>query len=368
MIKIFYDYKIFLNQKYEGPSRYFLSLIDSIDNTQFDCLVNSPVFFNEYLNQFKKKNHDLVKGRFQKKKYRYTHTIIKLYNHFISTIDLNSKNYDIYHPTYYGKGLINFKKKPLVLTVYDLIHEKFQADKISGTINDKKPLLKRASKIICISENTRRDLLNLYNIDKNKLLVIYPGVKNIFLEENKKEKLLLTKPYILFVGNRTKYKNSLNFLKAYANSKKLKNDFNIVFFGGVNFSILENNDLLKLGIKLNNVFYEDGDDNKLKLYYENANVLIYPSLYEGFGLVPLEAMSYGCPVVSSNTSCLPEVQGDASLKFDPNSIDDIQYALEKVLYSQTLSKELISKGYKKIKKYSWSECARETTQLYNELT
>ena len=68
MIKIFYDYKIFLNQKYGGPSRYFLSLIDSIDNTQFDCLVNSPVFFNEYLNQFKKKNHNLVKGRFQKKK------------------------------------------------------------------------------------------------------------------------------------------------------------------------------------------------------------------------------------------------------------------------------------------------------------
>ena len=172
----------------------------------------------------------------------------------------------------------------------------------------------------------------------------------------------------MFVGNRTKYKNSLNFLKAYANSTKLKNDFNIVFFGGGNFSILENNDLLKLGIKLNNIFYEDGDDNKLKLYYENANVLIYPSLYEGFGSVPLEAMNYGCPVVSSNTSCLPEVQGDASLKFDPNSIDDIQHSLEKVLYSQTLSKELISKGYKKIQKYSWSECARETAKLYNKLT
>lgn len=109
-----------------------------------------------------------------------------------------------------------------------------------------------------------------------------------------------------------------------------------------------------------------GDDNTLKLLYKNAEVFVYPSLYEGFGMSPLEAMNYGCPVVSSNTSCLPEIQGNASKKFDPNNIENISHTLEEVIYSKEIKDNLISKGFEKVKEYSWQKCAEETMQVYKK--
>ena len=367
MANIFYDHKIFYNQKFGGPSRYFLSLINSLNKFENSCYISSPVYYNEYLKDFDIKNPRIANGKYLKKKYKFTNKIFSYYNFLISSLKLSSTKFDIYHPTYYGRGLINLNKTPIILTVYDLIHEKFYSkDKIS-TINQKKFLLQKAAKIICISKNTQSDLVNIYNVDEKKTAVIYPGVKNIFLD-NEKNKISINdeKPYILYVGTRNKYKNYINFLKAYSNSKKLKKDFKIIFFGGGNFLSKEKKLFINLGLDINNILYFEGDDNKLKAYYENASTLVYPSLYEGFGIVPLEAMNYNCPVVSSNLSCLPEVQGEASLKFDPYSIEDIKSKLESVLYSENLRNKLIESGQNQIKNFSWEKCADETQLVYNQ--
>ena len=368
MVNIFYDYKIFYNQKFGGPSRYFLSLIDLIKKKGNNCYISSPIYYNEYLREFDVKNPNLIYGKYFKKKFKYTSKFFSLYNYLISSLKLNSKKYDIYHPTYYGKGLLNLHNVPIILTVYDLIHEKFNSkDKIS-LINNKRYLLEKAAKIICISKNTQNDLINFYNIDKRKTSVIYPGVKNIFVENNDEKKIISkSKPYILYVGTRNKYKNYINFLKAYSLSSKLKKDFNIIFFGGGSISLNEKKLIIELGLDIKNILYFEGNDNRIKAYYENASILIYPSLYEGFGIVPLEAMNYSCPVVSSNTSCLPEVQGNASLKFDPYSVEDIKDKIEKVLYSEEIRKELILNGKNRIKQFSWEKCANETQLIYELL-
>mgnify|MGYP001171590827 CR=1 FL=1 len=369
-ISVFYDYKIFFNQNFGGPSRYFLSLINSLDKNQIDFLISSPIYHNQYLKEFCKQYEKNISGIYIKNKVRYSHKILSFYNYIFSSLKFKFSKSNIYHPTYYGKGIIDFGKKPVILTVYDLIHEKYYGNLNLRIIDKKKYLINKASHFICISNNTKKDLIKYYNVDEKKISVIYPGVKNIFLdfETNYEFKLKLEKPYFLYVGTRNKYKNYKNFLKAYSISEVLKKNFNIVFFGGGQFTKNEKIFFNDLNIDLNNLIYDNGSDYKLKEYYLGATALVYPSFYEGFGLVPLEAMNYGCPVLSSNTSCLPEVQENASEKFDPKSIDSIKTSLEKVVYDKNLKKYLIQEGYKRVKNFSWDKCAKETEKIYKSFS
>ena len=102
-------------------------------------------------------------------------------------------------------------------------------------------------------------------------------------------------------------------------------------------------------------------------YYKNASLFVYPSLYEGFGMPPLEAMNYDCPVACSNTSCIPEIVGDAAILFDPYSIDSIRHNIISILYNDKIKSSLILKGLKQIKKFSWKKCASETYKVYENV-
>jgi glycosyltransferase involved in cell wall biosynthesis len=170
------------------------------------------------------------------------------------------------------------------------------------------------------------------------------------------------------VGSRGGYKNFSGLLKAFATSPKLKNEFDIVTFGGGAFNKQELQLIKQLGFKNHQVRQIGGGDDILAALYHQAAAFVYPSLYEGFGLPPLEAMAAGCPVVSSNTSSMPEVVRDAGEYFDPINIDEMQNAIEKVVFSNTLQKDLIALGYKNIEHFSWQKCARETLTVYKELT
>ena len=246
-MKIFYDFKIFFNQTYGGPSRYFASLVNCLGDKNSDFLIYSPFFKNNYLRYLKNKFPRNIKGTYISKNYKHTNKILYFYNFYRSSIKINLLEYDIHHPTYFGKDIFKIKKKPIVLTVYDLIHEKIKKNYTS--LDDKSKLLHRADHIICISKNTQNDLIEYYNIDEAKTSVIYPGYENIFTEKIKKKiDLNYAKPYLLYVGTRNEYKNYKNFLKSYSTSKKLMNDFNIVFFGGGNFSLEEINYIKKLNI------------------------------------------------------------------------------------------------------------------------
>ena len=366
-MKIFYDYKIFYKQYWGGPSRYFLSLAKNINELKNEVHVYSPIYVNKYLEIFKKKYPNSVKGSYLKKKIKYSSKLINLYNRFKSSSDLNNNKFDIYHSTYYGDALHNSKKIPLIITVHDLIHEIFTGKKNMKDLDIKEKILNQADHIICVSKNTQNDLIKFYNVDEKKTSVIYHGAANIFVDDLIKEQEVnkIFNPYFLYVGSRHGYKNCGNFLKAYMDSESLKKNFKIVFFGGGNFTYNEKNYFKDLKINNNNIFHVEGDDNVLKNLYLNAEALVYPSLYEGFGMTPIEAMYYGCPVISSETSSLKEIQGDASLKFKPENINEIKECLDKITSSSDLKKKLINSGYNQVKKYSWEKCASETIKVYN---
>jgi glycosyltransferase involved in cell wall biosynthesis len=169
------------------------------------------------------------------------------------------------------------------------------------------------------------------------------------------------------VGNRGIYKNFNLLVTAYASSQKLMRDFDLVAFGGGPFTVEEFSLFDHYKIQLERVHHRGGDDNKLAMQYIGASLFVYPSLYEGFGLPPLEAMRFGCPVASSNTSSMPEVLGDAVEYFDPLNEESIIKSLEAVLYNKQYTDDLIMKGFLKVQEYSWNRCAQVTLEIYHSL-
>tara|TARA_B110000211_G_scaffold232790_1_gene297341 strand:- start:866 stop:1633 length:768 start_codon:yes stop_codon:yes gene_type:complete len=253
--------------------------------------------------------------------------------------------------------LSRFINIPFILTVYDLISEK---KNYKNNRFKKKELIKKASHIICISNTTKKDLIKFYNVDKKKISVIYLGVeKNKKLKSNKKN-------YILFVGLRDRYKNFINFIIAYSKSNYLIKNYKILCFGSTNFNLEEIQLIKKLKIE-NNVFFKSGNDKILNNLYKNASLFISPSKNEGFGLTPLEAMSFGCPTICSNIGIFKETLKNSCCYINPNNTNDIKQKMENVLRSKKKQKIMIKKGLLKTKKYSWNKCAQETIEIYKRV-
>jgi len=166
-----------------------------------------------------------------------------------------------------------------------------------------------------------------------------------------------TKPYLLYVGNIYPHKNTERMISAFKKLIRQNNsDYQLVIVGG------DNADSTKEVI-----FTGFVDDDKLDDLYKNATLYVFPSLYEGFGLSPLEAMARGVVTTSSNASCLPEILGDGVLYFNPSDIDDIAEKISKVLFDENLRNTLIKRGFERVKKYSWQKTAEETSEIYKNI-
>jgi glycosyltransferase involved in cell wall biosynthesis len=247
-----------------------------------------------------------------------------------------------------------------------MIHELFpdQFPKKDKTTQLKRIAVTEADHIICVSKNTQKDLVNIFNIDIKKTSIIYHGFSLTTAKINEPQSF--HRPYLLYVGSRNGYKNFIRFVKAYA-APKIKNYFDLVIFGGGRLSEKELSLFDKLKIPRDSLQQVNGDDAMLAGYYKNASLFVYPSLYEGFGIPPLEAMNYSCLVACSNTSCIPEIVGDAAILFDPYSIDSIRHNIISILYNDKIKSSLILKGLKQIKKFSWKKCASETYKVYENV-
>lgn len=366
-MKIAYDYKIFWNQKYGGISRYFTNLCKNLKSKEIDFKIFSPFFKNNYLKDLEKNN---IQGTYIGNIPPYTSFFYKKYNDIMYKYSLDRWNPDIIHYTYYGEKKTK-KKKPVVITVYDLIHEKI-SEQNGKLILAKKDAINLADEIICISINTKNELLNYYNVDEKKISIIYLGSDHLLNVKNrstlpiKKKENELKKPFLLYVGSRNKYKNFNFFLTGIANSDKIKKDFNIILFGGGN---LTKNEKLKISkLKLQNIFTTiEGDDHLLTSFYRNAELFIFPSIYEGFGLPMLEAMSFGCPVLCSNNNIFKELAKNDATYFDPFNIDDFQFQLESLIFSRARLKQASISGLKGSKNFTWEKCADETLKIYKKL-
>jgi glycosyltransferase involved in cell wall biosynthesis len=365
-LKIVYDHQIFGWQAYGGVSRYFLELALAMNKmANVNVCIVSQIFVNRYLSE----SVDKVKvfgysfpvipkaGRF-----------IRLFNNLFTKLYLYFLKPDILHETYYSRVNLAPKSTMVVITVHDMIHELFKKDInfFDQTSLDKLAAVRRANHIICVSENTKNDLIKLFDVEPNKVSVVYHGLSKGF-QHVKESPVFNSGNYLLYVGSRFGYKNFDNFLRAFVITKSHFKDLKIVCFGGGKFSLKEQQLFLDLGISSDDLTYLKGSDATLANLYTHAKLLVYPSLYEGFGIPPLEAMSCGCPVICSNTSSIPEVVGAAGLYFDPQSPPDIAKTILEVLEDSGRRSKLISHGYERIKQFSWERCARETYAIYQNV-
>ena len=367
-MKIVYDYQIFSSQKYGGISKYIYQLITQIARFQQDEV---NVIAGLYVNQYLKECHNNLVIGWQRPSIPKTVTISKFINYNLSKIWLSTYgNPDIVHETYYSLQSIAPKSSKTILTVHDMIHEKFASlfpEKQKRWVSIKAKAVERADRIICVSNQTKEDLIEILNVNPQKITVIYHGcnssISNSFDSNLSSKKL----PYILYVGVREAYKNFDRLLQAYAKHPQLNNNFKLICVGASNFSREELERINNVGLNENKVQYISGDDRTLAELYRQASVFVYPSLYEGFGMPLLEAMSFDCPVACSNTSSLPEVAENAAEFFDPYEVDSIAEALENILFSSEKSKKLIISGRKRLKNFSWETCARKTRSVYSSL-
>jgi glycosyltransferase involved in cell wall biosynthesis len=364
-MRIAYDHQIFAAQRYGGISRYFVEVADRIACMPGnDVSIVSPLYVNSYLRS--NAGNIRILGRYAPS-IPYTTRVRQEINYRLAHRSLRNLQPALVHETYYTSKSAAPRGAKVVLTVFDMIHELFPKcfHSYDPTRENKVQAVKRADHVICISECTRTDLVNLIGINPARTTVIHLGFSlQVSPSDDRRVSHL---PFLLYVGNRGAYKNFSTLLHAYATRGTLNRENKIIAFGGGALRENERQLMRELGIPPDQVRQLSGDDYILADLYRRASLLVYPSMYEGFGIPPLEAMSYGCPVVCSNSGSLPEVVGDAAETFDPTSIDALGTAVERVLNDSMLRKKLIARGYERAKLFSWQRCADQTSDIYRRL-
>lgn len=367
-MKVAYDAQIFGGQIYGGVSRYYCELAARLSKrTSIDVSIAAPMHVNEYL---KSLPEDILSGFSSPLPYDFMRLPQRVASMALGDLVLRFLQPDIIHETYYLKYPLGPARAKRVLTIYDMIHEKFEAQFQYGdkTAKHKAIAAERADHVICISESTKQDVMEILGVNPEKISVVHLGFDLMQSPQKKvKEITFEEKPYLLYVGTRGGYKNFQRFLEAYANSTLLSKEFRVISFGGGVFNAEELALMEKLNLTKNQVTQLSGDDYLLGELYKSASIFVFPSLYEGFGIPPLEAMSYGCPVACSNNSSIPEVVGNAGLLFDPYDVESIQKAIEHVVESTDVKESLIRKGKERLNNFSWDKCADETHNIYRSL-
>ncbi len=229
----------------------------------------------------------------------------------------------------------------------------------------------KADKIIAVSENTKKDLANLYKIEPEKIKVVYEGFsvsqksKVKSQNHNLKLKSILNQKFLLFLGRVEKRKNVRGIIEAFEILKqKYKTDYKLVLAGKPGYGYQEiktkiqkskfKDDIVELGFV---------SEQKKQALYENAEVFLFPSFYEGFGLPILEAQSVGTPVVGSNTSSLPEVVGEGGIMVDPKDYEEMAQSMNRLATDDNFREDLIQKGFENKKRFSWEKCASQIASI-----
>ena len=361
-MRIFFDYKIFYQQRYGGISSYFSNLGLNLIKKKLDLSFLVPLHINYNLDKIPKKN---IIG----KKIIYPgilKPIINKINFKISEKVIQNQNPEILHSTYFSKNTYN-SKSIKVITFYDLTHEIYK--KFNSDFKQlKKDSLINADHIFCPSRRVKEDVIDYYKISEKKMTVTYfsSDFDKINLDDiNKPRKL---KNYLLYVGNRSNYKNFENLVEAYSKSEKLKKDFKILIFGGEKSNICGEKLFVEKKLPKDCFKFVNGSNDNLKNLYRNVRALIYTSKYEGFGIPLIEAMRSGCPIITSFGGALKEVGGEDLNYFDPINIEDIKNKIENLVYSESEIEKSVRYGLKRSDMFSWSKCADESLKIYKSLS
>lgn len=366
-MKILFDHQIFVYQNYGGISRYFYELITQLKKHNPQRTIFLRYFSeNAYIKaaENSKIPFSILNGKFPGRM-----TLYNLLNKTISKIIIKKQSFDIFHPTYYDDYYLNIiGNKPFVITIYDMIHELypgFWPDQ-TNIVERKSKLMFAATGIIAISQNTKNDILKLYpSISESKIKVIY--LANSLTKKYNKINTKTNTKYLLFVGIRSNYKNFNNLLIAFKSISKIHIDLQLICAGGGAFTKDEINEIQNLNLNNKISFLPIKDDAFLIELYTNAELFVFPSLYEGFGIPILEAFSMNCPVVLSKSSCFWEIAEDAAEYFDGNNPNDISITICNLLNNPKRLNELKILGEERIKKFTWEKTTIDTLLYYKEV-
>ncbi|MBW2165910.1 MAG: glycosyltransferase family 4 protein [Deltaproteobacteria bacterium] len=300
------------------------------------------------------------------------------WENLVLPIIFKKHNINMFHSLTFHMPILRIGNIKQVVTIHDLvvfkmpeIYPKYYTIYWRFII---KRSLERSSKIIAISEATKQDIIDLFNIKEDKIHVIYHGIdlKRFRPKDETNgvgatlKKYGLKKPYIMALGLSDLRKNGERILKSYSKIIKDKTkDVSLAICG----ILRKRNRVLFDQIKEHGLsdrvvmtgFVEDED---LPILYRAADLFIFPSLYEGFGLPILEAMACGTPVITSNISSMPEVAGDAAVLVNPYDVDALARAMHGILTDKGLKESLVKKGLERVKQFSWEKCAEETIRVY----
>ena len=299
-----------------------------------------------------------------------------LWEQTVLPFELLQKNYALFHSLAYVSPFLN--RTPTIITLYDLSFllypEYFRPFQRLYLKFGTRFSVARAQRIITISESTKRDAIQLLNIDANRIDVVTPGVESEFFQdigtdtiEHFRRDKKLPDHFILFVGTREPRKNIPALLHAFAQAKRAAQLPHALVIAGARGWMDQTipQTLAELNITQDVLFPGFVPHAELPLWYHAADAFVYPSQYEGFGMPPLEALACGTPVITSNVSSLPEAVGDAALLINPRSPEQITDALIRILTDPALRKEQRARGFQHAHQFTWTRAAQRTAQTYH---
>jgi glycosyltransferase involved in cell wall biosynthesis len=365
MYTVVYDYQTFSMQQHGGISRYFCELAYRVHRAPgFQAHVVAPVHFNDYL-----PNCDVPQTAIHLPKVWKSGPLFRTANRILSPALIRRAAPPLIHRTFFDP-IGHPAGTPVVITVHDMINELFpeRFPPSDPTARNKRLSVEGADHILCNSHCTARDLMRVLGVSRSKITVTHLGYSPVFsTPPDPGESPPRRRPYLLYVGHRAGHKNFDLVLQAFAASKPLRDEFDLVAFGGLPFSASERSRMAALGIAQEQVIRWTGSDLELARAYRHARAFLYPSLYEGFGIPLLEAMASGCVVACSNTSSLPEVADSAALQFDPRNVDAARSTIETACFDDFTRARLTAAGQARVLSFSWDRCAAETIAAYRKI-
>lgn len=359
---------------FTGIGRYVFELTQRLFRLSENDLIEWTLFMNEpAFSAFTPPNAHVKKTLVNAKHYSWAEQI-----QFLKI--LNRANLDLMHFTHFNAPL--FYRRPSVVTIHDLTLSFFPGKKMRSLLHRfayhfvLNSVVRHARGIITVSQNTRKDLVRLIKISEKKICVIYEAAGEEFrvlgdkkLVENTLKRLGIDHPFMLYTGVWRDHKNLVRLIQAFAKlyEKPTFDGFLVItgredpFYPEVKQTIRDLH-LEKCVILTGLVSEQD-----LVALYNAARFYVLPSLYEGFGLSPLEAMACGTPVAASNTSCIPEVCGEKNvLFFDPYKVDDIARVLLSLWEDSSIRATLRERGFQRVRDFSWDRMAKETFEFYKK--
>ncbi|MDM0081327.1 glycosyltransferase family 1 protein [Variovorax sp. J31P179] len=356
-----FDGTVFADQAYGGVSRYLVELARNIVlDGRMAATVHAPFYVSKYLDDLRAKGVQ-VQGR-RLPVFRGTSLIARNLNR-LQRVD---QKYDVFHSSWYPERRPCAREKILAISVYDMIAELFPGEVSNAKSQsfEKKTALNLADVIFAISETTKKDLIEIAGVEAEKI-VVTPLATSIFEIPVDRESNKSGVPYILYVGRRAGYKNFSSLLEAFTSSTMINSEFQLVCFGGENFSRDETERLRKLPAKgPGSVIRISGNDVSLAQRYAEAALFVCPSKYEGFGIPLLEAMACGCPVVSTRAGSLQEVGGNAPFYAPDPTPEALKFAMESILFDRSALDRGTEAGLRQARQFSWRTTAEKTVDTY----